>query len=185
MVGRDADQSLPLSARNPIESTRIGFPILTHNSRLSTHNSQLITLSSHGRRSQVQTPRLHGLGSWLLAGPPAFGASPSARRRPARTRSRHRKGCRLRLPRLRREAAGPGRHPFGLDLCAVRGRPSRLPPVRALRHVRSFRVHATHPRAYPRQERAQRLPLLRAREVLRPRRIEGLEHPRRRSRRLR
>src|SRR6266542_4056581 len=64
-------------------------------------------------------------------------------------------------------------------------RPSRLPSVRVLRHVRSFRVHATHPRAHPRQERAQHLPLLRAREVLRPRRIEGLEHPRRRPRRLR
>jgi hypothetical protein len=180
MVGRDADQSLPLSARNPIESTRVGFRF-----RLTTLNSQLITLSSHGRRSQVQTPRLHGLGSRLLAGPPAFGATPPARRRPTRTRRRHRKGRRLRLPRLRREASGPGRHPFGLDLCAVRGRPSRLPPVRPLRHVCSFRVHATHPRAHPRQERAQRLPLLRTREVLRPSRNEGLEHPRRRPRRFR
>ena len=75
MVGRDADQSLPLSARNPIESTRIRFRF-----RLATHDSQLTPqyFSSHGRRSQVQTPRLHGFGSWLLAGPPAFGATPSA-----------------------------------------------------------------------------------------------------------
>ena len=82
-------------------------------------------------------------------------------------------------------SGGPGRHPLGLDVRAVRSGPARLPPVRALRHLRSLRVHEANPRPHRGQERAQRLPVLRAREVLRPRRNEGLEHPGGRARRVR